>query len=100
MVKQLAVRKRLDNVQTIHSDCQSGLQDQSIDVVLLYDVLHDLKEPDKVLTELGRILISGGLLSVSDHHLKKEEIVLAIIRSGIFNLVKQGKKTFTFQKNR
>jgi ubiquinone/menaquinone biosynthesis C-methylase UbiE len=48
-VQDIASKKRLANVETILSDCQTGLPDNSLDVVLLYDVFHHLSDPDGVL---------------------------------------------------
>ena len=39
MVKNLALKKKFTNIETIHSDCETGLLDSSLDVVLLYDTL-------------------------------------------------------------
>lgn len=96
MVEDLASRNRLTNVETIRSDRETGLPDSSVDVVLLYDVLHDLSEPDGVLQELHRVLKPGGLLSFSDHHMKEEEIVSRVTRGGLFELWRKGERTFTF----
>ncbi len=49
-VKHIIAKRGLVNVATIYSDCGTGLPDQSIDVVLLYDVFHELSQPEQVLT--------------------------------------------------
>jgi ubiquinone/menaquinone biosynthesis C-methylase UbiE len=97
-VKDLISKKGLSNVQAILSDCDTGLSDSTIDVVLLYDILHDLENRDKVLAELHRVLIPGGILSVSDHHLKEEEIVSGITGGGLFEFSAKGKSTYNFFK--
>ena len=97
-VQRIASKKRLANVDTIQSDCQTTLTDKSMDVVLLYDILHELKEPDKILKELHRILKQDGILSLSDHHLKDDEIQSRVIEKGLFKFSKKGKKTFSFVK--
>jgi len=51
-VQGIAAKKQLANVETICSDCKTGLPDNSVDVVLLYDTLHDLSDPNGVLEEL------------------------------------------------
>jgi ubiquinone/menaquinone biosynthesis C-methylase UbiE len=97
-VKKAAAEKGLTNIETILSDYATGLPDGSIDVVLLYDTLHDLREPDKVLAELHRVLKPGGLLSFSDHHLKEDEIVTRLTGNGLFQLSGRGKKVYSFTK--
>jgi ubiquinone/menaquinone biosynthesis C-methylase UbiE len=98
MVQDIACRKRPENVETILSDCKTGLPDKSMDVVLLYDTFHDLSDPDGVLTELYRVLKPDGILSFSDHHMKKNEIISRVTERGLFGLSKEGKRTFIFLK--
>jgi len=58
-VKDIASKKQLRNVETILSDCQTGLPDNSLDAVLLYDAFHHLSDPDLVLNEIHRLLRKG-----------------------------------------
>lgn len=97
-VKRKSLKEGLQNIETISSDCATGLPNLSIDVVLLYDVFHELRNPDAVLAELSRVLKPEGTLLVSDHHLKKEEIISALTSSGFFNFLQKGNKTYTFCK--
>jgi ubiquinone/menaquinone biosynthesis C-methylase UbiE len=97
-VRRLTSRKRITNVQTILSDCKTGLPPNSIDVVLLYDILHDLNNISDVLTELRRILKPKGTLSLSDHHLKEGEIITKVTGGGSFKLSAKGKRTYSFAK--
>lgn len=96
MAKDLALKKTFINVETIHSDCQTGLPDNSLDAVLLYDTLHDLGDPGRVLQELHRVLKPTGVLSISDHHMKEVEIVSRLAKTGLFKMSTKGKKTYTF----
>lgn len=98
MVRSIALKKQLTNVNTICSDCQTGLPDNSMDVVLLYDTLHTLGDPDRVLEEIHRVLKSNGILSLSDHHMKENEIVSKLTNKGLFKILRKGKKTFSFSK--
>lgn len=97
-VKAAASNKGLTNIETIQSDCATGLEDESIDVAFLYDILHDLSEPDAVLGELHRVLKPSGILSCNDHHLKENEIISRITGTGLFKLSSKGKKTYSFSK--
>lgn len=99
-VQGLASKKRLDNVEAIQSDCETGLPDDSVDVVLLYDTFHKLDEPDAVLGELHRVLKPGGTLSFADHHMNKDEANSAVTSSGLFRLSGKGKKTYSFTSER
>jgi len=98
MVQGIVSRKRLTNVETILSDCRTGLTDNSLDAVLLYDILHDLSDPNCVLEELHRTLKPTGILSLSDHHLKENEIVSRVTNRGLFKLSGKGMNTLSFTK--
>jgi ubiquinone/menaquinone biosynthesis C-methylase UbiE len=91
-------RSVLANVETIQSDGPTGLADESVDVVLLYDVFHDLASPETVLAELARVMKPGAVLSVTDHHLKAEELISALRRDGHFQFSKRNKPTYEFVK--
>jgi len=97
-VQDIASKKQLTNVETILSDCQTGLPDNSLDAVLLYDAFHHLSDPDIVLKELYRVLKPDGILSFSDHHMKENEIVSELTYGGFFRLLKKGQRTYTFSK--
>lgn len=96
--KKIAATNGLPNVETILSDCETGLSDDSIDVVLLYDTFHGLTNPDRVLKELRRILKPKGVLSFSDHHMEEDEIVSKMTGDGLFRLLRKGEKTHSFGK--
>ena len=97
-VKKIGMRENIKNIETIESDCDTGLPDNAVDTALLYDVFHDLTRPDDILQELHRILKPGGTLSFSDHHMKEEEVITRVTGAGMFRFVKRGKKTFSFAK--
>jgi isopenicillin N synthase-like dioxygenase len=51
-----------------------------------------------VLEELYRALKPEGILSVSDHHLKREKILSEITNRSLFKLQRENKKTYSFLK--
>ena len=97
-VQKIASKKRLANVETICSDCATGLPNNSVDVVLLYDAFHELNDPDGVLKELARVLKPESTLSFSDHHMKKKEVISKVTHQGLFRLSRKGKRTYSFLK--
>jgi len=97
-VKKAILKNRLNNIKVIQTDCATNLPDNSIDVVLLYDIYHGLKQPQRVLQELYRVLKSEGTLSFSDHHMKEEDIIYQLTKDRLFKLSHKGNKTFSFIK--
>jgi len=57
-------KKGLKNVKTILSGLNTELPDESVDVVLLYNVLPMVKNRPALIKELYRVLKPGGILSV------------------------------------
>jgi len=98
MTQNMTSKKRLTNVKTIRSDCKTELPDNNMDVVLLYDTFHNLGDPNGVLKELHRVLKPDGILSFSDHHMKENEIVSKVTNTGLFRLLRKGKRTYSFLK--
>ena len=98
MVKKIIAKKQLPNVETILSDCNTGLPGDSIDAILLYDTFHDLVDQNIVLGELHRVLKLNGILSFSDHHMKENEINSQMTKLRLFKLLRKGKRTFSFVK--
>ena len=98
-IQDIASKKGITNIEPICSDCATGLEDGSIDIVLLYDTFHDLTDPDGVLKELHRILKPDSIVSFSDHHMKEDEIVSEITKKGLFKLSRKEKRSYIFLKS-
>jgi ubiquinone/menaquinone biosynthesis C-methylase UbiE len=97
-VTGIARKKGLANVETILSDCRTGVPGDSVDVVLLYDIFHHLSQPDSVLQEIHRVLKPAGILSFSDHHMKRADIVSGVTHGQLFSLKAEGRRTYSFSK--
>lgn len=97
-LEKLISKKRLKNVKTIHSDCATGLEKDTIDVILLFDTFHDLNDPDGVLKELHRVLKLKGILCVNDHHMKEDQILSEITKNHLFTLSRRHKTSYLFSK--
>jgi ubiquinone/menaquinone biosynthesis C-methylase UbiE len=58
----------LTNVKTILADAaQTGLPDQSFDLVFLFGFAHPVGKMDNILTEMHRLLKPKGMLSIEAH---------------------------------
>ncbi len=98
MVENRAAKEGLANVKTIYSDRDTGLPDESVDVVLLYDVFHAVREKQSLLRELGRILKPAGLLSVRPEHMDKDAFLAIMDNSGLFSLDGQHGAAYQFAR--
>lgn len=98
-VRRSAKKRGYENIRTIRGSSPADIPGEDIDVVLLYDVLHELSDPDAILGELHRVLKPKGVLSVSDHHLKEPEIVSRISGKGLFGFAGRGRRIFRFEKS-
>jgi len=96
-VCQIARKKKLQNIQTILSDCDTGLPSNSVDVILLYYIFNDLENSDRVIRELHRVLKPEGLLSFSEYNINK--ISSRFEKKNLFKLEKKNEITHTFLKN-
>ena len=97
-VKERAVKKGLQNIDVIQTDCYTNLDNESIDVIMCFDVFHDIMDKSDLLKEFHRVLKSNGTLSFDDHHLKEEEIITLITSEKLFKLSEKQDKQFNFIK--
>ena len=97
-VKQRAAVAGVTNIVPIEADSPAGLETESMDVVILYDIYHDFPEPDAIIRELHRVMKPEAVLSFSDHHMKENAILSGVTRDGLFELSKKGNRTYTFRK--
>lgn len=105
-IHRLAIRKvaeetkkrELSNIETIQSDCATGLDSENLDMVFLYDIIHGLADLSGVLKELHRVLKPDAVLSVNDHHMKDEVLISKIEDGKLFKLKGRGVNFFNFRK--
>jgi ubiquinone/menaquinone biosynthesis C-methylase UbiE len=97
-VEQRAQKKGITNIKTILSSCSTSLPDNSLDLVIFFDVFHVLDNQEEVLMELHRVLKPEAIMYFSDHHLKEDHILSALTKKGMFKLKSKGRKTYSFSK--
>ncbi|MFW9989308.1 MAG: class I SAM-dependent methyltransferase [Candidatus Odinarchaeota archaeon] len=97
-VNKRANENKLKNIETVLTNCDTHLEDNSVDVALLLDIYHHLSNPEIILKELHRVLKDNGSLSVDDHHYKDDEIRSKIIVYGLFKFIERKEELFNFIK--
>ena len=89
-------KRGIANVKTILSSRETGLPDESVDVVLLYDVLQMIADKGGLMEELHRVLKPGGSLGATAEHLDVNEFLDVITKENLFTLVDRKGKVFRF----
>ena len=84
----------LKNIETILSNRSTGLPDESVDVVWMCDVLHELPRREVVLKELHRVLKKNGVLAIYDGMKGK----VLDYTEGLFSHTWSDKKLYKFIK--
>ena len=97
-IEKKCMKAGMDNIVTIHSGNETGLDDGMIDVVLMYDVFHHLDRYQQVLKEMARMLKDDGILSLSDHHMDQDHLIARVVGSEYFVLDHVHDSTISFRK--
>jgi ubiquinone/menaquinone biosynthesis C-methylase UbiE len=97
-IKNAIENRDIKNIEPVLTDCDTGLDDDSIDVILLFDIFHMFRDPNRNLREMARVLKKDGTLSFSDHHLDDQAIISGMTSDGLFELAGQADHTFSFKK--
>ncbi|MEA3432158.1 MAG: class I SAM-dependent methyltransferase [candidate division WOR-3 bacterium] len=100
---QTAESEGLKNVVPIKTsgELKINLEDESADVVLLYDVLHymNVKERREIYDEVYRILKSDGFFSVYPKHLESNGALWNFSRMELETIIKEIKReNFYFER--
>jgi SAM-dependent methyltransferase len=88
-VKERARQAALSNIIPVLSDNSKlgiELPDKNIDVILVYDVMHEIKDQRGLLQELHRVLKGGGILSVFPMHMGTDKFMDVMKECGLFCL--------------
>ena len=98
-VNKKAQKKGLSNIFTIQTDCKTELEDKSVDLIMCFDVFHNVENKNCILDEFYRVLKQNGILSFDDHHMTELEIQEKIAFGGKFQLVESKNNQYNFKKN-
>ncbi len=88
-VREKAKDAELDNIVTVLSDSSKAnidLPDKCIDIILVYDMMHEVEDRRGLLQELYRVLIGEGVLSVFPMHMGTEHFLDVMREYGLFGL--------------
>ncbi|MCD6583890.1 MAG: class I SAM-dependent methyltransferase [Candidatus Omnitrophica bacterium] len=98
-LRRLAEEEGLSNIEIIKGDTKIPLEDNSIDVVLCYDVIHYEKHRERIYKEVFRILKSEGFFSLYPKHYKDDYPLMELASLGLEEVIKEVEKVgFTLQE--
>ena len=87
-VKEKAAKQGLTNVEAILVDSyDTGIQDSSIDLVLLIDTFHQIGDRDALLREIHRILKPDGVLFMDPGHMKMPKAREIVENTNLFSII-------------
>ena len=96
-VKNRAERKKNKNIVPVHSGLDTGLADNSVDVILLYNVFHHLDNPGQIIRELHRVIKPGGTLSFYDKHIGAAGVAREKTAGELFEFQEKRSETSLFK---
>ena len=86
-VRQKASRKGLHNVGTVLvQGYDTGIEDSSVDRVLLIDTIHLIEDPEALFGEIHRMLKPDGLLYMEKGHMAMSEQKEMVEKTGLFKI--------------
>lgn len=105
-IKRKVEKQGLENVTTITSSASNtGLEDETIDLIICIDVMSEIADGNRVFQEMYRILKSEGTLSIFEPHAglepgvwKPERSIEELTASGLFSLRERDDKILKFNK--
>jgi len=86
-VKEKTESEGLTNVVTVllnRSKLNTGLSDDIVDVVLVYDVMHEIDDRVGLLQELHRVVRQGGFLSIFPMHMGTDKMLDIMKKCNLF----------------
>ncbi len=101
IVRCAAARRGLANLQAIAAGEIGRLPAASVDMALLYDVLHiqpEASQTGRMLETVHRLLKPAGVLSVRDHHILEARLKAMVTGGGLFRLLEAGSSGLQFEK--
>ena len=78
MIKKRAEKGGIRNIKTIVTSCETGLSENSIDKVFLFDVYHNFQDPAANLKELFRVIKQNGTLAIIIDHQDSDVVIREI----------------------
>ena len=93
-----AQKASVSNIETILTSCKTGLNENSVDIVLLFDVFHYFKDIKTIFTELHRVLKPGGTIALEIHHMDENKAINSVTDTNLFTVQEKKEHLVILQK--
>ncbi|MHA1327694.1 MAG: class I SAM-dependent methyltransferase [Promethearchaeota archaeon] len=97
-IKKRSLKNGLSNIETILTNCETKLINNSIDMIICFDVYHEINDKNCILKEFNRILKPNAVLALSDHHLKENDLIIEITEKNLFTFHEKKGNIILFKK--
>jgi ubiquinone/menaquinone biosynthesis C-methylase UbiE len=86
-IREKVKRRGLSNIEPLLiSSYDTGIKNESVDLVLLIDIIPTIKETEPMFTEIHRLLKKQGRAYVAHSHLSMEKTRKLVEDSGLFTV--------------
>jgi ubiquinone/menaquinone biosynthesis C-methylase UbiE len=87
VVREKAAREELGNIYTVLLQSHPvAIPSGSVDLVLLLDTFHAVRDKEGLLSDIGRVMKPGGRLFMDPGHSNQERTLERVEASGLFRL--------------
>ncbi len=98
MAEKRALGMGLTNIDTIYSDLETGVDEDSVDIVIFYNVLTSTRSVRELLFEANRIIKEDGTLLIRQSGMTQDKIKVMVLKDGFFSYLGKRGKTMKFKK--
>jgi len=99
-LEKTARRFRLKNIELTNGDTKVSLEDNSVDVVLCYDVVHYMKNRTPMYGEAHRVLKPEGFFSLYPKHHKDDYPLMELASTRLGAVMEEVEKSGFVLKNK
>jgi len=92
-LEEMTRRFSLKNIELINGDTKVSLEDNSVDVVLCYDVIHYMKNRTPIYDEAYRVLKPEGFFSLYPKHHKDDYPLMELASLRLGAVIKEVEKS-------
>jgi len=98
IVEKKAAKMNLFNIDTVFSDLHTGLEDESVDAILLFNVLKCRRDFRSLMGEFHRVLKKSGKVHVKETGFEPIRLQELLVKDGLFKLLGTQGGVFNFAK--